>query len=50
VFSGLSPLVIEEVTDGGGWIRVRTRTPGGDSGRAHALSGLRHQNEPGARV
>ena len=29
VFSGLSPLVIEEVTDGGGWIRVRARTPGG---------------------
>jgi transposase len=27
VFSGLSPLVIEEVTDGG--IRVRARTPGG---------------------
>ena len=29
VFPGLSPLVIEEVTDGGGWIRVRAGTPGG---------------------
>lgn len=29
VFSGLSPLVIEEVTDEGAWIRVRARTPGG---------------------
>jgi len=29
VFSGLSPLVIEEVTDPGGWIRVRAGAPGG---------------------
>lgn len=29
VFAGLSPLVIEEVADQGGWIRVWARTPGG---------------------
>jgi hypothetical protein len=29
VFAGLSPLVIEDVVDEGGWIRVRARTGGG---------------------
>ena len=29
VFAGLSPLVIEDVTDQGTWIEVRARTPGG---------------------
>ena len=44
VFSGLSPLVIEDVADEGGWIVVRARTPlgtavcpvcGASSGRVH---------------
>lgn len=29
VFCGLSPLVIDEVSDQGAWIRIRARTPGG---------------------
>jgi transposase len=29
VFSGLSPLVIDEVSDQGTWIRILARTPGG---------------------